>query len=96
MKLTASRLKQLIAKELRNIKEGMDPMDQMKMNPDYRPIDDVEDDMSAPSMNPHQEDHDRKMKEDPSYREWFMSLSQAKPVNVPGEDFSDYDLPPNL
>ena len=91
MKLTASRIKQLIVEELKAIKEGMDPM-----NPGYRPIDDVEGDMPPPLMNRHQEEHDRKMKEDPSYREWFMSQLQAKPVNVPGEDFSEYDLPPNL
>ena len=91
MKLTALRLKQLIAKELKTMKEGMDPMMKMKHDPDYRPIDDVEDEMPAPAMSPHQAEHDRKMKEDPSYREWFMSQTKPMSKEPDMEDYSDFD-----
>lgn len=94
MKLTVSRLKQMIAKEFKLMKEGMDPLSKMGADPDYRPIDDVEDEMPAPAMDPHQAEHDRKMKEDPSYREWFMSQTQPQKMDM--EDYSEYDLPPGV
>ena len=94
MKLTVSRLKQMIAKELKLIKEGMDPLSQMSADPDYRPIDAAGDEMPAPAMSDHQAEHDRKMKEDPSYREWFMSQTQPQEMDM--EDYSEYDLPPGL
>ena len=67
MKLTASRLKELILEELNSIREGMDPLSIIAADPEHRPIDNVGE-MSPPAMNPHQAEHDRKMKEDPSYR----------------------------
>ena len=87
MKLTASRLKELILEELNSIREGMDPLSKMAADPEYRPIDDVGE-MSPPAVNPHQAEHDRKMKEDPSYREWFMS--QAHNHAHGAEDVSDF------
>lgn len=94
MKLTASRLKQMIAEEYKLMKEGMDPLSKMAADPDYRPIDDVGDEMPAPAMSDHQAEHDRKMKEDPSYREWFMSQTQPQEMDM--EDYSEYDLPPGM
>lgn len=94
MKLTASRLKQMIAEEYKLMKEGMEPLSKMAADPDYRPIDDVGDEMPAPAMSDHQAEHDRKMKEDPSYREWFMSQTQPQKMDM--EDYSEYDLPPGL
>ena len=86
MKLTASRLKELILEELNSIREGMDPLSKMAADPEYRPIDDVGE-MQPPAVNPTQAEHDRKMKEDPSYREWFMSQAQPQPD---AEDLSDF------
>lgn len=80
MKLTASRLKQMIAKELKHIKEGNDPYDRMRRDPDYRPIDDVPPGTPThppePTVDHHQADHERKMIEDPSYREWFAEVEE--------------------
>ena len=94
MKLTASRLKQMIAKELKLIKEGNDPFDRMMNDPDYRPVDDVPPGTPAHPPEPtvdHQAEQESKMKEDPSYREWFMSQTKSKPVPQPRYDQIDID-----
>ena len=92
MKLTVLRLKELMLEEFNSIREGMDTLSKMAADRKYRPIDDVPRGTPAhpsepPAMNPHQAEHDRKMKEDPSYREWFMSQAQPQPD---AEDLSDF------